>query len=106
APQVLSQVVKGSVRISLEDAIQLAIQHNHVLLATRTTIQQSEAEEVTANLRPNPTLFTDWEYLPFFSPSSWSADFLHDSTEADIGLSYLFERGRKRQASYQAAKDQ
>jgi len=106
APQVLSQVVKGSVRISLEDAIQLAIQHNHVLLATRTTIQQSEAEEVTANLRPNPTLFTDWEYLPFFTPSSWSADYLHDSTEADIGLSYLFERGRKRQARYQAAKDQ
>jgi len=106
APQVLSQAVKGSVGISLEDAIQLAIQHNHVLLATRTTIQQSEAEEVTANLRPNPTLFTDWEYLPFFTPSSWSADYLHDSTEADIGLSYLFERGRKRQARYQAAKDQ
>jgi cobalt-zinc-cadmium efflux system outer membrane protein len=75
-------------------------------LATRTTIQQSEVEEVTANLRPNPTLFTDWEYLPFFTPSSWSADYLHDSTEADIGLSYLFERGRKRQARYQAAKDQ
>jgi outer membrane protein, heavy metal efflux system len=100
------QGAKGSVRISLEDAIQLAKQHNHNLLATRTTIQQSEAQEVTANLRPNPTLFTDWEYLPFFTPSSWSKDYLHDSTEADLGLSYLFERGRKREARYQAAKDQ
>jgi outer membrane protein, heavy metal efflux system len=105
-PRALCQAVKGSVRISLEDAIQLAIQHNHLLLATRTTIPQSEAGEVTANLRPNPTLFTDWEYLPFFTPSSWSTTYLHDSTEADIGLSYLFERGRKRQARYQAAKDQ
>lgn len=94
-----------SVRLSLDDAIQLALQHNHTLLATRTTIQQSEAQEVTAHLRPNPTLFTDWEYLPVFTPSEFNRDYLHDSTEADLGLSYLFERGRKRERRFQAAKD-
>ena len=95
----------GPTSITLDEAIQIALQHNHNLLAARTTIQQSEAEETTANLRPNPTLFADWEYLPFFSPSNWTSTYLHDSTEADLGLSYLLERGRKRQHRLQAAKD-
>ena len=93
------------VRITLDEAIQLALQHNHNLLAARTTIQQSQAEETTANLRPNPTLFTDWEYLPLFSPSAQNSQYLHDSTEADLGLGYLIERGRKRQHRLQAARD-
>ncbi len=55
---------QGPVRITLDEAIQMALQHNHNMLAARTTIQQSQAEEITANLRPNPSLFADWEYLP------------------------------------------
>src|ERR1700674_4286722 len=93
------------VRITLDEAIQMALQHNHGLLAARTTIQQSEAQEITANLRPNPTLFTDWEYLPLENTGGSLADYLHNSTEGDIGLSYLFERGKKRQHRLQAAKD-
>jgi cobalt-zinc-cadmium efflux system outer membrane protein len=96
---------QGPVRITLDEAIQLALQHNHNLLATRTTIQQSQADETTANLRPNPTLFADWDYLPLFSPSSQNSQYLHDSTEADLGLGYLIERGKKRQHRLQAAKD-
>jgi cobalt-zinc-cadmium efflux system outer membrane protein len=99
------QAAKTAVRISLDEAIQMAIQHNHNLLAARNTIQQSEAEEITANLRPNPTLTVDWEYLPFFTPTSFTLDYIHDSTEADFGVSYLFERGHKRQRRLQAAKD-
>jgi hypothetical protein len=53
----------------LDQAIQTALLHNHSLLAARTTVQQSEALEITANLRPNPTLFTDWEYLPLVHPN-------------------------------------
>ena len=96
---------QGPIRITLDEAIQIALQHNHNILAARTTIQQSEAEEITANLRPNPTLFGDWEYLPFFSPSHWTSQYLHDSTEIDGGLSYLIERGKKRQHRLQAARD-
>jgi cobalt-zinc-cadmium efflux system outer membrane protein len=96
---------QGTVRITLDEAIQLALQRNHNLLAARTTIQQSQAEETTANLRPNPTLFADWEYLPFFSSSSQNSQYLHDSTEADLGLGYLIERGKKRQRRLQAAKN-
>ncbi len=52
----------------------MALQHNHILLAMRTTIQQSQAEEITQGLRPNPTLFADWEYLPLGSPSHQNPD--------------------------------
>jgi cobalt-zinc-cadmium efflux system outer membrane protein len=97
---------QGPVKISLEDAIRLALQHNHNLLAARTAIEQSKDQEITANLRPNPALFGDWEYLPFFSPSNFTGQYLHDSTEGDLGLSYLIERGKKRQHRLQAAKDQ
>ena len=99
------QAPSGPVRITLDEAIQMALQHNHNLLASRTTIQQSEAQETTANLRPNPTLFTDWEYLPLQKLGESLGNYLHDSTEGDIGLSYLFERGKKRQHRLQAAKD-
>jgi cobalt-zinc-cadmium efflux system outer membrane protein len=110
-----SALGQGPVRITLDEAIQKALQHNHTVLAARTTIQQSEAAEITANLRPNPTLFADWEYLPLRSPSDQNprlyppdesiSQYLHDNTEADMGLSYLFERGRKRQHRLQAARD-
>ena len=96
---------QGSSNITLDQAIQLALQHNHGLLAARTTIQQNLAQEVTANLRPNPTFFTDWEYLPLYNPGFSVLDYLHNSTEGDVGLSYLFERGQKRQHRLEAAKD-
>ena len=95
---------QGPVRLSLDEAIEKSLQHNHNLLAARTTIQQSEASETTANLRPNPTLFGDWEYLPLTSANQ-NSEYLQNSTEADIGLSYLLERGKKRQHRLQAAKD-
>ena len=94
----------GPTSITLDEAIQMALQHNHNLLAARTTIQQSQAEEITANLRPNPSLFADWEYLPI-NHSDQNAQYLQDSTEGDLGLSYLIERGKKRQHRLQAAKD-
>jgi len=96
----------GPVRISLDDAVKLALQHNHSLLAARTTIQQSQAEEITANLRPDPVLSADAQFLPFLQPSQFSSDYINQSAQFDIGLGYLFERGQKRQHRLAAAKDQ
>jgi cobalt-zinc-cadmium efflux system outer membrane protein len=95
------------VRLTLDQAIDLALKHNHTLQAARTQIQQNQAAEVTANLRPNPTFFTDWEYLPLFTRQQGTSigDYLQASTEADMGLSYLIERGKKRERRLQAAKD-
>jgi outer membrane protein, heavy metal efflux system len=95
----------GAVTISLNDAIQMALQHNHNLLAARTTIQQSEAEETTANLRPNPVLIGDAQFLPIFQPSQFSSDYIDNTAQFDLGVSYLFERGKKRQHRLQAARD-
>jgi cobalt-zinc-cadmium efflux system outer membrane protein len=96
---------QGTVKISLDDAIQMALQHNHSLLAARTTIQQSQAEEATANLRPNPVLLGDAQFLPIFQPNQFSSEYIDNTAQFDLGVSYLFERGRKRQHRLQAAKD-
>ncbi len=98
--------VQGPVKITLDDAIQMALRHNHNLLAARTTIQQSEDEEITANLRPNPVLIGDAQFIPIFQPDQFSSAYLDNSAQFDLGISYLFERGRKRQHRLQAAKDQ
>jgi outer membrane protein, heavy metal efflux system len=97
---------QGPVRITLDDAIQIALSHNHTLLAERTTINQSQAQEITANLRPNPVLTLDSQFLPIFNPGDFSATYIDETAQFDAGISYLFERGDKRQHRLQAAKDQ
>jgi cobalt-zinc-cadmium efflux system outer membrane protein len=105
-PQANSPAPKpGGVIISLDDAIQMALRHNHSLLAARTLIQQNEAAETTANLRPNPVLLGDSQFLPVFQPNNFSGDYLNNIAQFDLGVSYLFERGQKRQHRLQAAKD-
>ena len=103
--QAPSASTRGPVRITLDEAIQMALEHNHNLKAARTTIQQSEATEITANLRPNPILTADAQFLPIFQPDKFSADYINTTAQFDLGVSYLFERGRKRQHRLQAARD-
>jgi outer membrane protein, heavy metal efflux system len=95
----------GSQLITLDQALQMAAAHNHSLLATKTTVQQNEAEEITANLRPDPVLMGDAQYLPIFQPSNFSSEYMDNNAEFDLGVSYLFERGKKRQHRLQAARD-
>ncbi|MGB8065798.1 MAG: TolC family protein [Candidatus Sulfotelmatobacter sp.] len=92
--------------ISLDQAIDLALAHNHSIKAQRTLILQNQAQEITANLRPNPTFLADSQFVPFFSPQDFSGTNLNETQQFDVGLSYLFERGRKRQRRLQAARDQ
>src|SRR6204780_199412 len=92
--------------ISLDEAIDLALAHNHSIKATRTLILQNQAQEITANLRPNPTLGADSQFVPFFSPQDFSGDNLNNTQQFDVGIGYLFERGHKRQRRLQAARDQ
>ena len=92
--------------INLDQAIDLALAHNHALQATRTTILQNQAQEITANLRPNPTLGADTQFVPVFSPQDFSGDNLNNVQQFDVGIGYLFERGHKRQRRLQAARDQ
>src|SRR5579864_7602062 len=93
-------------RVTLDDAIDLALKHNHSLQAARTTILQNQAQEITANLRPNPVALVDEQYMPFFSPSAFSSDYINQTAVYDMGFSYLIERGKKRQHRLGAAQDQ
>lgn len=92
--------------ITIEQAIELAKKNNPTLNANQTLISQSKAQETTANLRPNPLLSWDLQYLPIFQPSLFGdSSYWETQAQYDIGVGYLFERGHKRQHRLQAAKD-
>src|SRR6201981_3559990 len=96
---------QNTTRISLDQAIDLALAHNHAIKAQRTLILQNQAQEITANLRPNPTLGVDSQFIPFFSPQAFSGTNLDQTQQFEVGIGYLFERGHKRQRRLQAARD-
>lgn len=92
--------------ITIEQAIALAKKNNPTLNANQTLISQSQAQEITVHLRPNPLLSWDLQYLPIFQPSLFGdANYWETQAQYDIGVGYLFERGHKRQRRLQAAKD-
>src|SRR4029077_18949959 len=70
--------------ISLDQAIELALAQNHTLKATRSLILQNQAQEITANLRPNPTFGADPQFVPFFSPQDFSGDNLNNVQQFDL----------------------
>ena len=71
--------------LTLERAVELALQRNPTLRAQAISITSAEANEVTAGLRPNPV-------------------FVSSSEDFTAGLSQLFERGDKRQRRIEGAK--
>jgi outer membrane protein, heavy metal efflux system len=68
-------------------------------------ISQNKEMEVTANLRPNPVLTLDAQYLPIFNPENFTENYIDENAEFDASVAYLIERGKKRQHRLQAAKD-
>jgi outer membrane protein, heavy metal efflux system len=91
--------------ITLEQALDLAKRNNPTLQANQTLILQNRAQEITANLRPNPIVSWDTQYLPLFEPSLFTdSNYWETQAQYDIGIGYLFERGKKRQHRLDAAK--
>jgi cobalt-zinc-cadmium efflux system outer membrane protein len=78
-------------------------QSNPTLLADKLNIDESKAQEITANLRPNPefTLLTDGTqaapYRRVWRPFA--------GTELSTNFSYLLERQRKRELRLESAKN-
>ncbi len=105
AAMASGQSPPAAVRITLDQAIQLALRHNPSLKAARNTIEQSQAEQITAGLRPNPVFTYDDLFVPLV-PSQFNGTNLNNITEFDVGASYTWERGHKRQARLAAARDQ
>jgi len=91
--------------ITVDQAITLALANNPNLKAIRTQVDQNRAQEITAGLRPNPVLSGDSQFLPIFNPSQFTSDTLDSLAQFDLGVGYLFERGGKRKARLNAARD-
>ncbi len=104
--QQIAQTHTALVTVTLDEAIEDAKKNNPALHADEMLIQQNHAQETTANLRPNPLLSWDAQYLPIFTPSKFSSTYIDESAEFDVGIGYLFERGKKRQHRLDAARDQ
>lgn len=101
-----AQQPPAAMKIDLDQAIQLALNHNHALKAARTQIQQSQAEEITAAVRPNPVLTFDEQPGIPLSPGQINSSNFNNYTEIDSGATFTWERGGKRPARIQAARDQ
>lgn len=91
--------------ISIDDAVRMALEHNQAIRAQRLSIDISKADEVTAGLKPNPTLSLGVDGLTVFTPRSLNATFFGQAAQYSAGLDYTFERGGKRANRLLTAQD-
>lgn len=94
-----------AVRLSMAEAVRLALEHNHQLLAQRMNVDIGRADEITAALKPNPVATTLNQAFPVFSPSQLTPENLTNIPSYTESLSYLFERGHKRENRTVVAQD-
>lgn len=95
----------AATRVSMADAVRLALEHNHQIAAQRLNVGMSMADEITAGLKPNPVLTSTNQNFPVIPPSqlTWSGIVQNESLAES--LSYLFERGGKRKNRIRVAED-
>jgi cobalt-zinc-cadmium efflux system outer membrane protein len=91
--------------LSMDDAVRLSLAHNQTLRAQRLTIDISKADEITAGLKPNPSLSFRVDGLTVFSPKQMNWSFFGNSAQYSAGLDYNFERGGKRDKRLLTAQD-
>jgi len=92
-------------RIAIPDAVRLALERNHQVRAQRLNVDLSKADEITAALKPNPNFLSTNELFPVFSPSQLTWDNFVNNQNFVQSVSYLFERGGKRDKRIQVARD-
>lgn len=98
-------VVVPVAHVSIAEAVQLALDHNHQLLAQRLTVDMSKAGEITAALKPNPVLTSTFSNFPIFPPTQLTWDSIANNQALVASLAYPFERGGKREKRTQVAQD-
>jgi len=95
----------ASARIAMTDAVRLALERNHQLRAQRLNVDLSKADEITAALKPNTNFLSTNELFPVFTPSMLTWDNFVNNQNFVQSLTYLFERGGKREKRTQVARD-
>jgi len=91
-------------RLSLPEAVNMAVARNQALQAQRTAVDAARADEITAGLKPNLGVSFSADGFTPFSPRQINWDFLKNDTSYSTSASYLFERGGKRQNRLAVAK--
>jgi len=92
-------------RVTMPDAVRMALEHNHQLASQRLNVDISRADEITAALKPNPVFSSVNSSFPVFSPSQLTLDNAAHNQNYVESLSYLFERGGKREKRTLVARD-
>jgi outer membrane protein, heavy metal efflux system len=87
--------------ISKEDAVRIALAYNQSLRANRLNVDQNKANEITASLKPNPSISVGADAFPVFAPQT----IRFDTQIYSAGLSYTVEKGGKREKRVVVAKD-
>src|SRR5579871_3382961 len=102
----LAQGAPGlTARLSMDEAVRLALDRNQTLRAARLTIDESKADEITAALKPNVNLSFGVQGLSAFSPSQFTFSTVTSNATYNVGLGYTFERGGKREKRVTVAED-
>ena len=91
-------------RLSLQEAVNMAVARNQALQAQRLAVDAARADEITAGLKPNLSLSFGADGFTPFSPRQINWDFLKNDVSYSTSASYLFERGGKRQNRIAVAK--
>ena len=87
--------------LTLREALELLRARNPILASGRAHAEAVQANEITANLRPNPTVTSANEDFNFFKPSE--LDVRHKQEFTDSVLQ-LIERGHKRRLRVESAR--
>jgi cobalt-zinc-cadmium efflux system outer membrane protein len=84
--------------VTLDDAVQEAVQHNLSLLAERFNVQVADAAILTASLKPNPVMTVN-----VFRPDRGLVDAGISPYEEVLRTDYVIERGGKRERRVEQA---
>jgi len=104
-PPQANATQSGPARIALDDAIRMALLHNHAL--QRCARPSSRAcGRSHCQSPPQSHAGPRCQFPSIFQPNQFSSDYIDQQAQFDAGVGYLFERGKKRQHRLQAAQDQ
>ena len=109
APQAAAQTVSGAECLRAHLARRChspgaSAQSRVASLALDHSAESLRGNHRQSSSESHPRL--DAQFFPLFKPNQFNADYIEQSAQFDVGIGYLFERGKKRQHRLQAAKDQ
>ncbi len=82
-------------KLSVDDAVRMALAHNQSLGAQRLNIDLSKADELTASQKPKYTFSGSADGFPLFSPSQINGDYFASVMQYGFAVDHVYERGGK-----------